>query len=216
MAKIKERVIQLVDFKGIKRDVFYTKIGMAASSFRSSAKETPLNSDAIANILSLIPDVNTDWLLTGQGNMLRSQKNITINSSPTSSSAVPYYNLPVSAGPLGILTYSNGVTKPDGYIDIEVFRRCDAVLPVTGVSMEPEIHSGDLVGLRKLEFYNWEYIQTGKIYMIITHEERMIKYISKADDSEYIVCSSPNYHDFKVRKADILEIYRVIASVKTF
>lgn len=71
MSQIKERIIQLIDNLGIKRDFFFKKIGMAASSFRSSAQKTPLNSDAIANILSEIPQVNPDWLLTGQGSMLR-------------------------------------------------------------------------------------------------------------------------------------------------
>ncbi len=139
---------------------------------------------------------------------------IQINSSKTSSFAVPFYDIPVSAGPLGVLTYSEGAVEPDGYIDMEIFRRCDAILPVIGVSMEPEIHSGDLVGIRKLDSYNWEYIETGKVYMIVTTEDRMIKYINRADDSDYIICSSPNYHDFKIRKADILEIYRVIANIR--
>jgi len=139
---------------------------------------------------------------------------IQIKSSKTSSFAVPFYDIPVSAGPLGVLTYSNGAVEPDGYIDMEIFRRCDAILPVMGVSMEPEIHSGDLIGIRKLDSYNWEYIETGKVYMIVTTEERMIKYINRADDSDYIICSSPNYHDFKIRKDDILEIYRVIANIR--
>ncbi len=139
---------------------------------------------------------------------------IRVESSKTSSFAVPFYDIPVSAGPLGVLTYSKGAVKPDGYIDMEIFRRCDAILPVIGVSMEPEIHSGDLVGIRKLDSYNWEYLETGKVYMIVTTEDRMIKYINRADDSDYIICSSPNYHDFKIRKADVLEIYRVIANIR--
>ena len=139
---------------------------------------------------------------------------IQISPSKTSSFAVPFYDIPVSAGPLGVLTYSKGAVEPDGYIDMEIFRRCEAILPVMGVSMEPEIHSGDLIGIRKLDSYNWEYIETGKVYMIVTSEERMIKYINRADDSDYIICSSPNYHDFKIRKDDILEIYRVIANIR--
>lgn len=128
--------------------------------------------------------------------------------------AVPFYDIPVSAGPLGVLTYSKDTIKPDGYIDMEIFRRCEAILPVIGVSMEPEIHSGDLIGIRKLERYSWEYVETGRVYMIVTQEDRMIKYINKADDPEYIICSSPNYHDFRIRKADVLEVYRVIANIR--
>ena len=183
-------------------------------------------------------EINFEWLLTGKGEMLYEKNGhlnghlnghpnillmgentseytpIQIKASKASSFAVPFYDIPVSAGPLGVLTYSEGAVEPDGYIDMEIFRRCDAILPVIGVSMEPEIHSGDLVGIRKLDSYNWEYIETGKVYMIVTTEDRMIKYINRADDSDYIICSSPNYHDFKIRKDDILEIYRVIANIR--
>lgn len=68
---IKERVIRLIEYKGIPKEDFYVKIGMTSASFRGNAKSTPLNSKAIENILSTIPDVNPEWLLTGKGSMLR-------------------------------------------------------------------------------------------------------------------------------------------------
>ena len=68
---IKERIIQLIEYKGIAKENFYVKIGMTSASFRGKAKESPLNSNAIENILSEIPDVNIEWLLTGKGSMLK-------------------------------------------------------------------------------------------------------------------------------------------------
>ena len=44
---------------------------MTSANFRGNAKKTPLNSTAIENILSEIPDLNTEWLLTGKGEMLK-------------------------------------------------------------------------------------------------------------------------------------------------
>lgn len=67
---IKERIIQLIEFKGIAKETFYPRIGMTSASFRGKAKETPINSTAIENILSEIPDTNPLWLLTGKGSML--------------------------------------------------------------------------------------------------------------------------------------------------
>lgn len=219
MNEFNKRILEVAEYYGITKPVdFAKKTGFShqVSSNYLKGERTP-TAEALLKIKQTF-DINADWLLTGQGTMHPDTDTPTssLTSLPASSTAVPFYNIPVSAGPLGVLTYSRDALKPDGYIDIDIFRRCDAILPVMGVSMEPEIHSGDLIGIKKLEYYNWEYIQTGKIYMIITHEDRMIKYISKADDSEYIVCSSPNYHDFKVRKDDVLEIYRVIASIKSF
>ncbi len=75
---IKDRVIQLIEYKGIAKEAFYTKIGMTSANFRGTAKKTPLNSTAIENVLSEIPDANPMWLLTGKGNMILS--NITADN----------------------------------------------------------------------------------------------------------------------------------------
>lgn len=44
---------------------------MTSGSFRGKAKETPINSTAIENILSEIKDLSPEWLLTGNGEMLK-------------------------------------------------------------------------------------------------------------------------------------------------
>ncbi len=68
---IKDRIIQVIENKGIGKENFYTEIGMTSASFRGKAKKSPINSNAIENILSVIPDVNPEWLLTGKGDMLK-------------------------------------------------------------------------------------------------------------------------------------------------
>lgn len=70
MSKIKGRIIEFIEKEGIPKESFYKKIGMTSASFRGSAKNTPLNSDAIENILSELPQINIHWLLTGEGLML--------------------------------------------------------------------------------------------------------------------------------------------------
>lgn len=70
---IKERIIKLIEYKGVPKEEFYVKIGMTSASFRGNARKTPLNSTAIENVLSEIPDVNSEWLLTGNGEMLKGQ-----------------------------------------------------------------------------------------------------------------------------------------------
>ena len=43
---------------------------MTSANFRGNAKKTPLNSNAIENILSRLPQINACWILTGEGEML--------------------------------------------------------------------------------------------------------------------------------------------------
>lgn len=82
---IKERIIQILEYKGIAKENFYTEIGMTSASFRGKAKESPLNSNAIENILSIIPEINPEWLLTGKGSMLKEEKEVKtpIEATPT-------------------------------------------------------------------------------------------------------------------------------------
>lgn len=70
MTNIKGRILQLADILGIGRKKFTEQIGMAYSSFTGRAKNTPLNSNAITNILTMFPNVNAKWLFTGEGEAL--------------------------------------------------------------------------------------------------------------------------------------------------
>ncbi|SFB81164.1 hypothetical protein SAMN05421780_101584 [Flexibacter flexilis DSM 6793] len=67
---IKERVLLIAENKGVSKEIFFANIGMTYGSFKGEAKKTPLNSDAIANILTIYSDISATWLLTGKGSML--------------------------------------------------------------------------------------------------------------------------------------------------
>lgn len=64
---IKERVVQIAKKQPISQTKFYRSIGMTSGSFRGNALQTPLNSNAIVNIITNYPEVSADWLLTGEG-----------------------------------------------------------------------------------------------------------------------------------------------------
>ena len=81
---IKERIVKLIELKGVAKEKFFQKIGMTSANFRGSAKNTPLNSNAIENILSEFPDVNLEWLISGKGSMLKSDTQA-LNVNSTSS-----------------------------------------------------------------------------------------------------------------------------------
>lgn len=70
-SNIKERILYLLETKKIIKDKFFSEIGMTYGNFTGEAKKTPLNSNAISNILLKFPDLNAEWLLTGQGDMFK-------------------------------------------------------------------------------------------------------------------------------------------------
>jgi len=62
---IKDRVVQIAESQDISKESFFKSIGMTSASFRGKAKETPLNSNAIVNIITEYPEVDLYWLLSG-------------------------------------------------------------------------------------------------------------------------------------------------------
>lgn len=72
-SNVKERILYILEIKGIVKESFFKKIGMTYGNFTGKAKETPLNSTALGNILLEIPDANPDWLILGVGSMLRDE-----------------------------------------------------------------------------------------------------------------------------------------------
>lgn len=199
---IKERVLLFAKNQGIAIETFLSSIGMTYGSFKGKAKKGSLNSDAIVEISTKYPTISLTWLLTGDGDMLS-----TPGSDRASSKAVPYWDLPVSAGHSVIDII--GEKNPAGYIQgLPGIDIAENILPVTGMSMEPEISNGAIIGVRKTD--NWETLNTERIYLIITRDDRMVKRIEPDNENDNILwCISPNYHKFKIYKEDIIEIQRV-------
>ncbi len=69
---IVERILKYVDFKGISITKFSKKINVSNAYFSKQKKnKANVGSHIIAKIVSEFPDVNLEWLITGNGEMLK-------------------------------------------------------------------------------------------------------------------------------------------------
>jgi len=73
ISTIKERVIQIAEYYQINKEKFFSEIGITSANFRSKQLKSALNSETVAKILSKYPDINSTWLLIGEGEMLNNQ-----------------------------------------------------------------------------------------------------------------------------------------------
>lgn len=64
----KERLLQFIDYKGIKKAEFYKKTQLSNGFLDKNAN---ISSDKIEIISSVYEDLDLYWLITGTGNMLR-------------------------------------------------------------------------------------------------------------------------------------------------
>ncbi len=77
-----DRVRQYIDFKGITRYKFCRDLGFSNKFLDNSSN---MGTDKACKILRQYPDINPEWLITGDGDMLRTPTlaNTTIASEPS-------------------------------------------------------------------------------------------------------------------------------------
>jgi polyhydroxyalkanoate synthesis regulator protein len=66
-----ERIIHFIKCKSISKREFAKKVGVSHSLI---GKSKTIGSDKLENILSVYPEINPEWLIMGNGNMLRKSK----------------------------------------------------------------------------------------------------------------------------------------------
>ena len=66
---VRQRLIEYLEYKGIGRNKFETIAGLSLG-YITKLKNAP-GADKLVSILSAAPDLNREWLLTGEGEMLK-------------------------------------------------------------------------------------------------------------------------------------------------
>jgi hypothetical protein len=68
---VKDRVILFIDYKGISKNAFEKACGLS-TRYVSNMRQS-IQPDKVKNIALAFPELNTGWLLTGEGEMLKSE-----------------------------------------------------------------------------------------------------------------------------------------------
>lgn len=80
LTSIKDRILQIADFKRVAKEKFFKELDFNYSNFKGNAKKSSLSADSLAKILTIHSDINPDWLIFGTGQIFRS-KNIDQNNT---------------------------------------------------------------------------------------------------------------------------------------
>lgn len=203
---VKERLVEFIKYKRISQRKFQ-ETAMISNGFVSNIKKS-IASDTIVKISKAYPELNIDWLLEGEGEMIKH-----VSDKEESTFFIPL--MPVVATG-GVLTeFSEGVI-PDNCEHIRSpFDHADIAVPIRGDSMSPEYPNGSIVFVKRINpnaFVEW-----GKVYVLCTCNGNIVKEVHPADDCQHIVCRSLNpFHpvaDFTVDTADIYSWWIVLGCV---
>ena len=156
-------------------------------------------------------DINPEWLLTGNGNMIKSsfggkQRGLKgKGSSPISS------------------TYSEGFVSIDHKIMefdneqyvIPTFHDADVLVQVKGDLMYPKYNNGDIVACKSLLlddlFFQWD-----KVYVLETAQGSLVKRIKRGMDADHILLVNENesFEAFELSVSKIFAVALVIGVIR--
>ena len=63
--------MEVAERQPITKQEFFKSIDMTSASFRGKAKDSPLNSNAIVNIITKYPETDLHWLLLGDTHVVQ-------------------------------------------------------------------------------------------------------------------------------------------------
>jgi len=202
--------------------------GISNGLIGKARKRGALSLENISKILYSCNDLNANWLLTGQGEMLKSKRDEQIENNSIfklksdrliKTQAVPLYNIEAYAGIVTLFSDSSE-TKPVDYIQIPNLPKCDGAIYVTGDSMYPLLKSGDIIMYKQVHNIR-DNIFFGEMYLISFDVEGdqmvTVKYVQKSDQgNDFIKLVSQNkYHpDKEIPIANVSAMALVKASIR--
>ncbi|WP_417942149.1 S24 family peptidase [Flavobacterium sp. RS13.1] len=221
-----ERVREYLDYKGITKYKFCNDLGFSNKFLDNSSN---MGTDKACKILHHYPDINSEWLLTGNGEMLKENNTdiIIMNSdrktmdSLHATQEIPLYDLEAVAGLREL--FNSG--KPQRILDtikIPNLPKCDGAISVTGDSMYPLLKSGDIILYKETEFEN---IFFGEMYLLSVklndwEEYITVKYVQKSENGhDFVKLVSQNSHhqpkDIHISKISALALIKASIRINT-
>ena len=221
----KERLEAIIAHYGDgKPSQFAKSLGVAPSTISSWLSRDTFDYELL---FAKCENINSAWLLTGEGDMLLSSS----GNNQGSTKDEPRTNQPTTcltqAGipliPVDAVAGFNGIDSPTIQIHdcqrylVPEFQQLNAefMIRVSGSSMYPKYSSGDILACRKLTSYH--FIQWGKIYVIDSEQGAMVKRLFPCDeDTDYVICKSdnPNYPPFELPKTEIRSLSIVLGAIR--
>lgn len=213
-----ERLERLVEYYGNGNKSHFAKIlGVKAQTINTWLSRNTYDTELI---FAKCDNINASWLLTGEGNMLRteSEKEEKLPSVNQTYEGTPYFNVDFIGG-FDVIV-NDQTRNPDFYINYPPYNQEGVVwCNLTGHSMEPEISNGDIIALREVTT-PIQYLPAGEIYGIVTEEYRTVKRVRLSQKEGFVRLipsnKSEEFCEQEIPISMILKVYAVLGSIRKF
>lgn len=211
----KDRLLEFLRYKGMGQQKFENSIGMSngwVNKVGNSIREISLR-----KIKEVYPELNIAWLISGAGNMLTGDSEVTLEtpgdnetSEEITAKLIPLLPIAAQGGSLNDFVVS--VKESDCEKVVSPIRGADFAMPISGDSMAPEYPNGSQIFIKRIN--EKAFIEWGKVYVLDTCNGVVVKVLVPSQKDGYVRCVSintdPIFAPFEVAWEDIHGVYRVL------
>ena len=221
MTELKNRIQSAMDYAKIngKELSVITGLTTAAISQYKTGKILTLNAMAAQKIADAL-GVNVEWLVTGEGNMIKpniiSLDNADSDKLPAGFVQIPEYKICFGAGEAEEPTYEEIQDCVPAYFRSTFFsdrginpKNCKR-FKVIGDSMIPLINDGDYI---TVDCTPKDYIENNQIYALVFDHSLRIKRLIKSFKSLTISSDNPIYSDEVLTLEEAAQMIHIIGKV---
>ena len=225
---LSSRIKEFIHYKGVSIRSFEENVGCSIGVInRCITKNTDLTVTNLMKIINRYPELNSEWILTGEGSMLKDDNinhRCNLSSVKESIELVSDDNINQRAGIPLVPLYAmagafTGETKvlinECEYYSIPGLNNADYLIQVKGNSMVPTYSSGDIVACRKIHIQD-AFFQWNRVYILDTDQGPLMKRIKPGSDKEHItiVSDNPDFEPFELHLSQIYHIALVLGCIK--
>lgn len=212
---VKNRLLEFLNRKRMTQAEFAKRIGVSSTYIGAMRKS--ISDEKMMRIRKAFPELNTNWLLYGDGDMLvAASDEAMLQAEGTSGYEVPL--LPVAAYAGNLQLWSEGVALADCEKVVAPVRGADFAIRVNGDSMEPEIHNGVTILIKRIN--DKAFIPWGNNLVIDTENGVLVKCVYPGENGgqESIEARSlnPKYPPIRIPSSSIFGLYRILGTMQVF
>lgn len=211
----KKRILEFIKNQKITIPIFFQKTGIKRGFLDSDKLDQAVSDRHFSMIIAAFPDLSVDWLITGEGPMLRSDLPVA-HPATEPGAGIPLIPIEAIAGlpdddPIGVsfIDCAHYIIPEFTNLNVEYMIR------VSGSSMYPKYSNGDILACRRVHdvlFFQW-----GKIYVIDSSQGALVKRVFQDEDPNRILLVSDNrehYPPFSIPKSDIRSLSIVVGVIR--
>lgn len=101
----------------------------------------------------------------------------------------------------------------DEYISVPFFNKADYYVNVRGDSMYGRYRAGDIIAIKQVR--DLTEIQYGQVFVVVTDENRVLKYVRKGKDDKTLslVSENPKFDPYEVERKKVRAMFLVLGKI---